>query len=124
VLRTAIGIGVAARSAHLVSAAENGTDTRLTAALAGLIAGGLLVSGLMTIVASAVTGLLCASAFLPVPLSPWYSDPGGAAFVGVAVAGALALLGPGAFSADARLFGPREIIIGAPKKTDLKALER
>jgi uncharacterized membrane protein YphA (DoxX/SURF4 family) len=124
VLRTAIGIGVAARSALLFSPTENGTNTGVAAALAGLIAGGLLVIGFLTIVASTATGLLCASAFLPHPLSTYCLDSGGAAFVGVAVAGALALLGPGAFSADARLFGPREIIIDAAKKTGLEAFDR
>lgn len=43
---------------------------------------------------------------------------GTAAIVGLAAAAALGLVGPGAFSVDARRFGRREIFIPATDRSD------
>jgi uncharacterized membrane protein YphA (DoxX/SURF4 family) len=82
------------------------------AALAKIVSGALLLAGFMTpIAAAAVLAGAMAMAFtshLDSPLSP--------ALI-VVLAAALILVGPGALSFDARLFGRREIII--PRSTRL-----
>jgi uncharacterized membrane protein YphA (DoxX/SURF4 family) len=75
-------------------------------ALLAVSSGALLLAGLMTPIAGAVAGLTGIVAGVgSMPL-----DVARAALVASA-AGAIVLLGPGAFSIDARLFGRREIII-------------
>ena len=69
-------------------------------------AGALLLVGFLTPVAAAVAGGL-ELAYAPAAIPSM-------AFL-VAVAAAVTLLGPGAFSLDARCFGLREIIIPSPR---------
>ncbi len=75
--------------------------------------GGLLVLGLLTPLAGsiAIPCCLCAT-FMPVPSGNAHLFNGNPLSLDVTVmAGAIALLGPGAFSLDARLFGRRKVII-------------
>ena len=67
-----------------------------------LIGGMLLLAGFMTPVVAVVIGL--------VHLGAAFFHYGGGGEL-VVLAGAVALLGPGAFSIDARLFGRREVFI-------------
>ncbi len=83
----------------------------ILAALLGLISGVLLVIGLLTVLASLLISFLCAYAFSPAPFAAYAFNSFDGAVLGTVVSFALVLLGPGAFSADARLFGPREIVI-------------
>ncbi|HYO84650.1 MAG TPA: hypothetical protein VES20_24825 [Bryobacteraceae bacterium] len=106
-----IGVTVLARSLVLLSAAESTTAGGTLAALFGAVAGALLMVGFFTMPASVVTAILCAFAISSVPLNARILDSAAGAFLGSAIAASLVLLGPGAFSADARLFGPREIKI-------------
>jgi hypothetical protein len=72
----------------------------------GLIAVALLLSfGVMTPLAAAFCGMLELAGF---PVTGGSSD----AVFAIANAAALALLGPGAYSVDARLFGRRIVKIG------------
>lgn len=73
-------------------------------------AGLLLILGLLTPLASTlVGGSYIGLSFAP-PTAPYH--PSGTALTYILViAIAIALLGPGAFSFDSRLFGRREIII-------------
>jgi uncharacterized membrane protein YphA (DoxX/SURF4 family) len=76
------------------------------------LAGVLLLAGLMTPIAAVLAGLVAAAdwAFLAPPSAVVLQSRLLAALLtGLAVA--VVLLGPGAFSFDARLFGLREIII-------------
>jgi len=86
-----------------------------------MLAGACLLAGFLTTVFGAVVAAeVAAAAFL------WLraSSPHGIAVVSqsitvIVVATAVALLGPGAYSVDARLFGMREIVItrsGPPGK--------
>ena len=78
------------------------------AGLLGAAAGALLLAGFLTPVAAVAAGgfgLLYAPGAIP------------SMALLVAVAAAVALLGPGAFSVDARCFGLREIIIPSPRRT-------
>jgi len=87
--------------------------------LAGLLAiasGASLLLGFLTPVGAALAGLGCAGLTFS-----WIAPPAHnlielrlSAILVVIVAGAILLLGPGALSIDARLFGRREIIIPRP----------
>ncbi len=75
-------------------------------------AGAALIAGFLTPVAAALTGLSATGiwiSIIPAPYPSLFSRPCIALLV--AIAAAIFLLGPGAFSLDARLFGLREIII-------------
>ena len=74
------------------------------------VAGLLLILGLLTPVASTlVGGSYIGLAFAP-PTALSHPSPTALTFM-LVIAIAIALLGPGAFSFDSRLFGRREIII-------------
>jgi uncharacterized membrane protein YphA (DoxX/SURF4 family) len=82
------------------------------AALA-FISGGLLLAGLMTPLVSilvAISGIGIALAWIPLPGQDLFDSY--LAIINLIVLSiAIALLGPGAFSLDARMFGRREITI-------------
>jgi hypothetical protein len=74
------------------------------------VAGLLLILGLLTPVASPlVGGSYVGLAFAP-PTAPSHPSATAVSYM-LVIATAIALLGPGAFSFDSRLFGRREIII-------------
>ena len=73
-----------------------------------------MTAGIFTPICSTLVGLGYALVlFTPFGGAVLPRLDGGAALVGLAAAVALGLLGPGAFSIDARLFGRREIFIPA-----------
>jgi len=91
-------------------------DLTPLAALLGLISlasGALLLVGLVTPIAAAVAGLEAigvSTSLLPSCTSPQFNS-GISLIFAATILMAIILLGPGAFSLDARLFGRREIII-------------
>jgi putative oxidoreductase len=79
----------------------------------GIIAGALLIVGLLTPFASVAVALLFAFQLTS-------SDCTMPNLLGGAVGFALVLLGPGAYSVDLKIFGPREIVIPrAPRMREL-----
>ena len=73
-----------------------------------ILSGGALVAGALTPVTSVVASVLCVGLAFAPPGGPEGVVAFGLLFViGVAVA----LMGPGAFSVDCRLFGRREIVV-------------
>ena len=77
----------------------------------------LLLVGFLTPIAGAVVGfggIGVALSLLPA-CSPDVFDSKGAIVFAIAVLFGIVVLGPGAFSVDARLFGRREIIIPPPR---------
>jgi uncharacterized membrane protein YphA (DoxX/SURF4 family) len=78
-----------------------------------VFAGAALVAGVVTPIAGGSIALLTgamAISWLPSPVSSVLDDPLSLGFLTV-IAIAIVLLGPGAYSIDARLFGRREILI-------------
>lgn len=97
-------------------APDNTTLSTWTAGLLAVAVGASLLLGFLTPIGSAIAGLGCAgSAFSWFhPPAPNLIEQGLCAILVVVVASAIVLLGPGALSIDARLFGRREIIIPRP----------
>jgi uncharacterized membrane protein YphA (DoxX/SURF4 family) len=112
-LRVAAAAGLIGQSAACLTDPHGGTwGTWAVGAMAALI-GVLLLLGLMTPVAGTLGALGSAGivlSWLPSP-TPNALGAGLAGFLPVVVALAIALLGPGAISVDAALFGRREITI-------------
>jgi len=113
-LRAALGATAFGKASLYLSAPMPVIDGSATIGVAAGICALLLTFGFLTPLASAVYGL----STLAVALS-WLPDSEG--FLSgtwclallIAMSAAMVLLGPGAISVDARLFGRREIIIPA-----------
>jgi uncharacterized membrane protein YphA (DoxX/SURF4 family) len=111
-LRGAVGIAILAEGGlYLAGRADSATVS--CAAIMSVVAGGALVVGILTPLASLLTGLLALAigfSFLPAPVSNIF-DARLSASLFAMVTAAIVFIGPGAFSLDARLFGRRQIII-------------
>jgi len=110
------------RAAVAITALVQGTfclisDTQLTPitvrSLLALIAGALLLIGLWTPIAAAVVGLCIGAMRLSFASSCrvdlFQTDV--SVILAITVCTGILLAGPGAYSIDARLFGPREIVL-------------
>jgi len=103
--------------------------TLIAHGIASLIAGPAVASGVVAVLSVGMGVLLLLGLWTPIAgalatlLAGWYalSDPGAAGFyILLAIfCAALALLGPGAWSIDARLFGWKRVEIPDPKTRDL-----
>ncbi|MET0555372.1 MAG: hypothetical protein ABW221_20180 [Vicinamibacteria bacterium] len=109
VLRAAVGLALVARGC----AAALGRDVSgpvLSLALVAIVCGLGLLAGFLTPLASVLAGAVTAAEALFARVPAWTAADGAAGWtLLLSAAVALALAGPGAFSADARLFGRREI---------------
>ena len=111
VLRVVVGVSAMAEAVLAVAAAHSLLDltTGSLAALAGLA----LVFGFLTPIASALIAAAGAAILVSMHSAGLHLlDSSMALFELVVMAAALAILGPGATSFDARLFGRREVTIG------------
>jgi len=112
-LRVAAGVRLIAHGAACLTAPHSGTWGTSAVGVMAALTGALLLIGLMTPLAGALAALGSAGivlSWLPSP-TPDAFGTGLAGIPPVVVAAALALLGPGAISVDAALFGRREIRI-------------
>ena len=112
-LRTVVGVTAVMQGAsHLANLDPLTTATVIPGALA-VASGSALLVGFFTPGAGAAAGLsslYIALWWMPLPASGLFLDRMAAVFIATDAA-VVVLLGPGALSVDARLFGRREIII-------------
>jgi len=122
VLRAAFGMAILAHGLSLLTN-DHATMRGIGGGLAATAAGSLLVAGLLTSLLAAISGGLCAWILVPSLPGGLLVDVRGLAILAVFVGLSIALLGPGAFSIDALLFGPREIVIPPVRKFEGKDRE-
>ena len=112
-LRGTVGITTAMQAWLAVEATNTDLLGAIPAAALG-VCGVALTIGLFTAVCSTLVGVGYALVlFMPFEAAVLPHLDSVAAVIGLAAAAGLGLLGPGAFSIDARLFGRREIFIPA-----------
>jgi uncharacterized membrane protein YphA (DoxX/SURF4 family) len=111
-LRAALGLAIVVQGVTCIPG-PNGSLGAWTVSSLAVLAGALLVLGLLTPLVAAVIGLgALASGLELLPVcTPVIFDSRLSIALGAAMLVAIAVLGPGALSIDARMFGRREIII-------------
>lgn len=112
-LRAAVGLATCAEGFSYLSGPSDPTSEKWLLGLVLVVCGAALAAGFLTPIAALLVALSSlGTAFSWFPEPSWGSqDARLVAFGMIIVAAALALLGPGAFSFDGRLFGRREIVI-------------
>jgi uncharacterized membrane protein YphA (DoxX/SURF4 family) len=112
-LRAAVGVTAAVQGGLYLAHTGNQTFGTWALGFLAVATGASLLFGFLTPFAGILAGLGSLSfalSWLPVP-TPYLFDSNLSIFFVAIMATVLSLLGPGAFSLDARLFGRREIII-------------
>ena len=112
-LRATIGIAAIVQSAHDLAAGGNPAPGIWLVGLLEIVCGALLAIGLVTPISGTIIGVSYGAIVLlwPHGTSAALFPDRLAAFFGLVAALAIVLVGPGAVSVDARLFGRREIFI-------------
>jgi len=112
-LRVVVGSALVAHGVLCLASSDRITLVVSVSTALLLLSGGCLLIGFLTPILSLLAGLECLGivwSWFPFQLlSPFESKLALAPIV--AMSAAIALLGPGAFSLDARLFGWKEIVI-------------
>jgi putative oxidoreductase len=118
-MRAVVGVTAAAQGILYLVHGGNQTLAVLLACLALAGCGACVLVGFLTPIASVAVAILNMAMTLSVPpIAAGNSLDGTVAFFELIVmAAAIALLGPGAFSLDARLFGRHEIVIPPSSRT-------
>jgi uncharacterized membrane protein YphA (DoxX/SURF4 family) len=119
-LRAAVGVTVVLRGAAQLGNWRYPGHWAWVIGLLGVLSGASLIVGAFTPVAGAIAGLSAAFGTLQSLSSfPHSVDASLPIVFLVVMAASIVLLGPGAFSVDARLFGRREISIPpSPRRPD------
>ena len=115
-LRGAVSLIALSEGVSYLTGTANSTFGTSVAGLLAIASGASLLLGFLTPAGSAIVGLGCVGllfSWFPSPV-PNLIEVRLCAVLVITVAVAILLLGPGALSIDARLFGRREIIIPRP----------
>lgn len=121
-LRVIVGVTAIVQGVLYVSRGGSVTATAVFSLMLLAITGVCLLIGFLTPIVSVLAGVACIAStisLLPAPTGNLFDGPL-VSLEMMVMAVAVALLGPGAFSLDARLFGRREIVI-PPVSHDLKS---
>lgn len=112
-LRVIVGVTAIAQGVLYFSHGDRWTTAALLSGLLLVMTGACLLIGFLTPIVSVLAGVVCVAgtiSLLPPPAGNLF-DGALVSLEMMVMAVAVALLGPGAFSLDARLFGRREIVI-------------
>jgi len=122
-LRLAVGAVVAYQGRAYFATHENISSGMWLSGLVALLLGIALVIGIATRPAAALTALGAIGTYISLLPCPEHDSLDGllAVFLIVSVSIAVTLIGPGAYSLDARLFGFREITIQRPSRRPPRA---
>ncbi|MDQ1410935.1 MAG: hypothetical protein QOJ41_2670 [Acidobacteriaceae bacterium] len=117
-LRTIVGFTAISQGLLYVPRGGRWTAGTLISGLLLEITGASLLVGFLTPIVSVLAGFACVASTIPLVPSPVGNlfDGRLVSLEMIVMAAAVALLGPGAFSLDARLFGRREILIPPPSR--------
>lgn len=113
ILRATVGVTAVLQGCAFVPKHESGPSWLWSVAVVMCLGGGALILGALTVLTSLTIGLAemgTACSLLP-SSPPALSDSQVAPVLVIAMTIAVILIGPGAFSIDARLFGLREVKI-------------
>lgn len=123
-LRATVGLALIVQGGALLAGGDPGRWESVLGAVA-ILTGASLLIGFLTPFAAFLAEIFClglALSWLPSSIPDVFSDAPATVFM-VVMAAAVLLLGPGAFSLDARWFGRREIVIPPPSHLTSENLE-
>ena len=119
-LRLALGGSISIHAVHCLTGTGLLVQSDALLNLIGIISGSLIIVGFLTPIASSITALIILSLAIlnPEACTSSLVKTSFGFIVMLTVSAVIPLIGPGAFSIDAHLFGRRKVIIPPRKNTE------